>query len=202
MADCSSMPEGYAARDEWTSHGAAGEPAKRGSNWRATAPLAWDDRRTLLAAASPVDQLARILGGVGLVFLVVGVALVAFTRINRRRRAAFAARAQTAPGEVVDNVWRDVGRSTEVTLLAFPRLRYRLPDGTVVEQLSFEGASPPVARPGSTVEVLYDPADPRRARIAQDGSVHRALPTFLVVMGAIFAVLGAAMVAGAIAIVS
>lgn len=133
-------------------------------------------------------------------FVVVGVALVAFTRINRRRRAAFAARAQTAPGEVVDNVWRDVGRSAEVTLLAFPRLRYRLPDGTVVEELSFEGASPPVAREGSAVEVLYDPADPRRVRIAQDRSIHRALPTFIVVIGALFALLGAAMVAGAVAL--
>jgi len=154
--------------------------------------------RTSLAAASPVDQFARIVGGVGLVFLVVGVALVAVARITRRRRAGFAARANTAPGKVVDNVWRDVGRSTEVSLLAFPRLRYRLPDGTVVEQLSFEGASPPVARKGSTVAVLYDPADPRRARIAQDGVVHRALPTFFVVMGCLLAVLGGAMVAGAI----
>ena len=130
----------------------------------------------------------------------IGIAFVTIARITRRRRAVFAAGAATASAEVVDNQWRNVSYSSDASLLAFPLLRYRLPDGTLVEQLSFEGASPPVARTGSVVDVLYDPADPRRVRVAKDRAVHGALLTFFVVMGILTAVVGILMMAGAIAL--
>lgn len=154
---------------------------------------------SLLVAASFGSQFGRIVGGTGLVFLVVGIGLVAIGRIAQRRRAAFESRATAVSGEVVDNVWHATGASganVSMSLLAFPLLRYRLPDGTVVEQESFEGASPPRARKGSVVTVLYDPADPRRVRMAKASAV----PTLVIVCGAICAGVGALLVLGAIAL--
>lgn len=87
-------------------------------------PQLWDDGLTLLAATSPADQLALIVGAGGLLSLVIGIAFVAIARITRRRRAAFAAGAATASAEVVDNQWRNIGYTSEVSLLAFPMLRY------------------------------------------------------------------------------
>jgi hypothetical protein len=152
-----------------------------------------------LTLASFSSQAGRMFGWTGLVFLVVGIGLVAMARIAQRRRAEFDARATAVPAEVVDNVWHAAaggGANMSVSLLAFAVLRYSLPDGTVVEQESFEGTSPPSARKGSTVTVVYDPADPRRVRIAKAS----VLPTVVVLFGAVIAAIGALMVVGATAL--
>jgi hypothetical protein len=154
---------------------------------------------SLLALASISSQAGRTLGVTGLVLLVIGIALVAMARLARRRRAEFDARAAAVPAEVVDNVWHaggGAGPNMSVSLMAFPVLRYRLPDGTVVEQESFEGSSPPSARKGSIVTVLYDPADPRRVRIARASM----LPTVVATFGAIFAGVGSLMIVGGLAL--
>jgi Protein of unknown function (DUF3592) len=154
---------------------------------------------SLLVAASFSSQFGRIVGATGLVFLMVGIGLVAIARIAQRRRAAFESRATAVPAEVVDYVWHVTGASganMSLSLLAFPLLRYRLPDGTVIEQESFEGASPPRARTGSVVTVLYDPADPRRVRVVKAS----VLPTLAIVCGGICAGVGALMVVGTIAL--
>jgi len=153
----------------------------------------------LIATNSFSSHAGLIIGGSGLVFLVLGTGLVLVAQMMRRRRAEFDARATAVPGEVLDNVWRAANASTvhlNVSLLAYPLLRYRLPDGTVVEQESFEGRSPPAARKGSTVTVVYDPADPRRVRVAKES----VLPTIVTIFGAIFAGIGALMAAGALAL--
>jgi len=154
---------------------------------------------SLLVAVSFSSQFGAIVGGIGLVFLVVGIGLVALSRIAQRRRAAFASRATAVPAEVLDNVWHAMGgggANMSVPLLAFPLLRYRLPDGTVIEQESFEGTSPPRARKGSVVTVLYDPDDPRRVRVARASVLFR----LVIVFGAVLAGIGALMAAGAIAL--
>jgi hypothetical protein len=152
----------------------------------------------LLVAASFLSQFGLIVGATGLVFLVVGIGLVALTRIAQRRRAAFASRATAVRAEVLDNVWHAMGggANMSVSLLTFPLLRYRLPDGTVIEQESFEGTSPLGARKGSVVTVLYDPDDPRRVRVARA----RVLSTLVIVFGGVLAGTGALMAAAAIAL--
>jgi len=152
--------------------------------------------------ASLSSQFGLIVGAIGLLFAVIGIAFVVTARIIRRRRAAFAADAATTSAEVVDNVWQDVSPASDVSLSAFPVLRYRLPDGTTIEQQSFEGASPPVARKGDTVDVLYDPANPTRVRIAKDGFAYRLMPGAFVAVGSTTALLGALMVVGAIVLLA
>lgn len=150
----------------------------------------------LAAASSLASQAGLILGGCGLASLVIGLLFVVIGRTVERRRSEFDARATPVSAEVVENVWHSAGgsASASMTPLAFPVLRYRLPDGTVVEHESFEGRSPPVARPGTTVSALYDPADPRLVRV----SGASFLPAAFMVIGGIFAAMGALMVAGAI----
>ena len=83
----------------------------------------------------------------------------------------------------------------------YPVVRFALPDGREVETVTRSGASPPPARTGAPVTVLYDPADPSVARVEgtwADGTIQY---TFVVVSGSIFAVLGLAVFAIAVAVI-
>jgi hypothetical protein len=79
------------------------------------------------------------------------------------------------PGTVVKLRWQsnDHGGGS-----FYPLLRFHTADGTVVETESDLGANPAPARAGQQVTVVYDPAKPRRARMASmmgSGAVHGPL---------------------------
>ncbi len=56
--------------------------------------------------------------------------------------------------------------NTFATTDYFPVVRFTLPDGRQVTAMTLRGAHPAPARVGDTVEVRYDPADPRRVVLA------------------------------------
>lgn len=103
-------------------------------------------------------------------FILIGGAMVAFALRAKRARASWEATASRAPGEVTDLRWQSVGQAGDRTPLAFPVLRFSLPDGRTVETQSTWGTNPPPAKPGAQVTVLYDPADPTRASVPAGGT--------------------------------
>jgi hypothetical protein len=110
--------------------------------------------------------LACALLGLGLIW-----AAVRMRRSDRRFQRA----ARQARGTVVGARWR--GGGGETAPHAFPVVRYDLPDGRTIEaQSSYGGRTAPPE--GSTVTVLYDPADP--ARVELEGG--HATGTFLAVL--------------------
>jgi hypothetical protein len=133
----------------------------------------------------------------GALFFGVGVFLA---RANRR----FDRTAQRAPGQVVDVRWQSrsglaAGGTQRV---GYPVLRFRLPDGSTVETVARTTTSADVLQGSRPVSVLYDPADPRKARI--DSGPAAAGPALMtagfMVIGGIFVVLGVALILGGIAI--
>jgi hypothetical protein len=98
------------------------------------------------------------------VFVIVGVALVYAAIRTMRGDRAFAAVAQPATAIVTALRWR---ANHDTSSLAYPVVRFSLPDGRTFEVESQWGARPAPAREGETVQVLYDPADPTRARLAK-----------------------------------
>jgi Protein of unknown function (DUF3592) len=126
------------------------------------------------------------------VFVLVGGTFVVVSLRSRGQDRRFLAGAERATGVVTENR-RIRPRSYDAqahAARAFALLRLTLPDGSVVETLSDYGTPRPVAQPGDTVSVLYDPANPRRARV--EG--HAATPAFFtgcfVIFGTLFVIAG------------
>jgi hypothetical protein len=80
------------------------------------------------------------------------------------RARGFERVAWRAPAVVTEVRWHWLDGINEQR--AFPVLRFALPDGRVVHTESDVGSSPSPVRTGDRVTVLYDPADPTRARVA------------------------------------
>ena len=105
------------------------------------------------------------------VALLLIVAIVVFAVVAARRaRADRAFRAAAAPGEaeVTDIRWKTVGPLPDRDRLAYPLLRFALPDGSVYEARSEVAA--PVAEVGDHVPVLYLPENPSRVRVDSHAS--------------------------------
>ena len=103
-------------------------------------------------------------------FVLIGGGMIAMALKARRRRIRWEAAATRASGEVTDLRWQSVGQAGDRNPLAFPVLRFSLPDGRTVETQSTWGTNPPAAKPGAQVTVLYDPADPTSASLPAGGS--------------------------------
>jgi Protein of unknown function (DUF3592) len=98
-------------------------------------------------------------------FAVVG-ALVALQGIRSLRASrAFEQVAQRADGELVDVRYETVGPAGDSSRHSVPVVRFTLPDGRTVQTEARMGSGSGFHFKGSDVTVLYDPADPRRARI-------------------------------------
>ncbi|MFF4776862.1 DUF3592 domain-containing protein [Microtetraspora fusca] len=95
-----------------------------------------------------------VLGLLGVTFTLVGAGLLANARAFRRR-------ALRAQGHVVGLRRSDSSDG----VVFYPIVRFATAYGQPVEAESRFGSNPPSARPGQTVTVMYDPADPRRIRI-------------------------------------
>lgn len=113
-----------------------------------------------------------ILSGVGLVFGLIGGGVLRNAREFRRR-------AQRTRGLVVGLRASSSGDGT----VYYPTIRFTTLYGQQVEAETPYGSSPPPARPGQEVPVLYDPATPTRVRI--DSAVGSGT-----LLGGIFLVLG------------
>jgi hypothetical protein len=87
------------------------------------------------------------------------------TRRARARSAAFRAGAAHTQAEITDIRWKTVGPLPDRDRLAYPMLRFALPDGSLIETRS-EVATAPACEVGDRVEILYLPDEPRRARVA------------------------------------
>ena len=103
-----------------------------------------------------------------MIFAVIGGGLAVYGGVSLVRTRSFLDGAQRAEGAIVG--WREerysAGRTRNASL--YPTLRFTVPDGRVVETEAEVSVSAPPADPES-VTVLYDPADPRRARLSTAG---------------------------------
>jgi hypothetical protein len=110
-----------------------------------------------------------VVGDAGLLFslafaVVGGVVALQGIRSLRASRA-FEQVAQRADGELVDVRYETVGPAGDSSRTSIPVVRFTLPDGRTVQTEARMGTGPGFRFKGSEVTVLYDPADPRRARI-------------------------------------
>jgi hypothetical protein len=145
------------------------------------AEIPWADRAALETAIAAQRKATRfavpilLLGGVGLVFL--GAHLY-------RKTGMFLDRALAAPGVVVEMARNDSTHSnTSAPVVEFEHegKKFRFKDSI--------GSDPPAYRRGDRVGVLYDPADPRNARIDR-GRWNEAVPISIGGFGALLCFLG------------
>jgi hypothetical protein len=94
-------------------------------------------------------------------FLGVTMTLIAGFLVVHTRQ--FISRAVSAPGNVIENVWR--GSNSDSSDRAHPKIRFRTGTGQEFVFVSNFGSSPPSYRVNEAVTVLYDPEDPNRASI-------------------------------------
>jgi len=141
---------------------------------------------------------------VGAVFAAGGALFFALGVLLARSKRRFDRTALRAAGEVVDVRWQSRSglAASGAQRIGYPVLRFTLPDGDTVETVARTTTSADVLQRGRAVPVLYDPADPRKARI--DSGPAAAGPTLMsagfMVIGGVFVVLGLALVAGGIAL--
>jgi hypothetical protein len=128
-----------------------------------------------------------------LAFVAVGLLFAWYGIRNVRAADAFRRDAHQAEAEITDVRWELVGPATDRDHLAFPVLKFTLPDGRIVETQSDHGTNWPPGEPGDHVTVLYQPDDPAHARI--EGGFTGAAPTmvngFIAAFGIFFALMGA-----------
>jgi hypothetical protein len=101
----------------------------------------------------------------GLVFAFVGGALALQGLRSARASRAFERIARRADGEVIDYRYETVGSPGDGSRQSIPVVRFTLPDGRTVQTEARMGTGPGFNFKGREVTVLYDPEDPRRARI-------------------------------------
>jgi hypothetical protein len=118
--------------------------------------------------------------GIGLLVLAIAVYLTWSTH-------AWLGRSLQASGVVVENV-RMQDRQTGNLMFA-PLIRFQTADGRTIEFQSSLRTNPPSYSPGQSVTVLYDPAKPVSAEIANLFSIWFA-PMVLWFLGTVFTAVG------------
>jgi hypothetical protein len=121
------------------------------------------------------------------IFLSVGVLMLAGGVFWVQHTRQFLARAATAPGVVIQNVWGSSNSSSSGT--AHPKVRFRTQTGQEFVFVSSVGSSPPSYRTNEAVTVLYDPDDPDHASISSFVSLWLGAAIFLG-LGVIFSSIG------------
>jgi Protein of unknown function (DUF3592) len=95
--------------------------------------------------------------------------LVAWLITRAARHRAFRGAAAAAEAEITDIRWKTVGPLPERDRLAYPLLRFALPDGSVYVARSELAAAG--AEIGDHVPVLYLPENPSRVRVDSQASI-------------------------------
>jgi Protein of unknown function (DUF3592) len=122
-------------------------------------------------------------------FVAIGSAMIVASLRGRVARARWEEAATRTEGEVTDLRWQSAGPRGDRSLLAFPVVRFSLPDGRTVETQSTFGTNPPQAKRGQQVIVLYDPHDPTNASLPAGGTA--ALVHYvLIILGGILVFVG------------
>ena len=124
-----------------------------------------------------------------LFFVLIGGAMVVMAIRGKRARGRWEAAAARAPGEVTDLQWVSSRHSDSRSRVAYPVLRFALPDGRTVETRANFGTNPPQAKPGAQVTVLYDTSDPLNASLPA-GSLSTVIGGVVVALGVILVAVG------------
>ena len=136
-----------------------------------------------------------VFAGIGALLLAAGIVIA---RANRR----FDRRALRAPGRVTGVRWEAIGPPANRTMTGFPELRFTLPDGREVETVARSGTTFEAMKEGEAVTVLYDPADPRQARVdsrtAAGGAT--AVAVGFMAIGGACVLIGAGLIAAGLAL--
>ena len=101
-------------------------------------------------------------------FSVIGLGLLAGGVYSVRHTRQFLQTAVSAPGVVIENIWRADQTQTRrrgMSWAFYPRIRFRTTDGREIYFLSSTGSRPPSYRVNEPVTILYDPRQPSNASI-------------------------------------
>ena len=129
---------------------------------------------------------------IGIIFAIVGAALLVIGVVVFSRTRRFLATAVSAQGTVLEMIQRtSKDREGAVSTVWAPRVRFSA-SGQTIEFESKVGSSPPRYKEGDTLEVKYDPQDPNNARVAA-GSSMWLVPVLLGGIGVVFLILGLAL---------
>jgi hypothetical protein len=130
--------------------------------------------------------------GAALVLLAASWLMLRNARRERRAGEAFLRSAAATRAEVVDvhEKYRPRGGDSQDMPSYFPVVAFDLPDGRRVESEVMVGARPAPARVGATVEVRYDPADPRRVVLAHGMATPRVAGCFATGLGVVLGGVG------------
>jgi hypothetical protein len=125
------------------------------------------------------------------IFAVVGFGLLAGGMYSVWHTRQFLQPAVSAPGVVVENIWREERVSSTnprrrgVSWAYFPRIRFRTNSGQEINFVSNTGASQPSYHVNEQVTVLYDPQQPYNASTSSFASLWLGSIIFLG-MGVVF----------------
>jgi hypothetical protein len=128
----------------------------------------------------------RILVILPRLFAVLGAVLIVIAVWVQAGEQRFIRSAERTTGTVTDLV-RD--SDSDGSTVYYPVIAFRTSAGADVTFRSNTGSNPPSYRVGESVEVLYDPADPQRARTSGYFALH--IGSFvLTVLGAVWGLIG------------
>jgi hypothetical protein len=120
------------------------------------------------------------------IFLLIGLGLLGAAVLLVVDTRNDIARADKADGTVIDLLGE---RDSDGDTIYYPRVRYVTRSGNPVEFTGSVGSSPPAFDVGEPVSVLYDPAEPEKARI--DSFVQLWFPALILgVLGLVCAGIG------------
>jgi hypothetical protein len=138
-----------------------------------------------------------VLPAIGVLFALLGGVFVAIGTRGARASREFERVARRAPGVLTDIRYERIGTPGEGSMHAVPVVRFTLPDGRTVQTEARMGATPGFNKPGKEITVLYDPADPRRARVdARMAGAGALAGGCMASLGLIFVVVGIALAIG------
>ena len=138
--------------------------------------------RTILFGARAAKSLL-----VGVIFGVIGLAMLAGAAYTRSTTAQEIRAFLTADGVVVANTETRSGRNNSVSYAA--QVRFTTKDGTTVTFKEGFSSNPPAHKVGDKLKVLYDPSNYQNARV-DDFMNTWFLPLLLGGMGLIFGLIG------------
>ena len=144
---------------------------------------------------SPSDEslLRWLPGGVGALFVVLGLVFVVVGIRTAQAGRRFAAKAERTTGTCVELLYRSSSSSDGSTSGGWaPRMAFRTLDGRPVEAVSRVWSSPAAVRVGREAPVLYDPDDPRDFRVDNVRGSGGCIPPAFIAMGSLATIVGLA----------